>query len=44
MSMSSLWHMKGYAESQVIDAVGQRLDQRRAFARIVAQLYWSEAV
>jgi len=37
-----LYHIKGYAEQQVIHAVQQRGDQRQAQARVIAQLYLAE--
>lgn len=34
--------IKGTAELRVIDAMWARWDQQAAYARTVAQLYWSE--
>jgi hypothetical protein len=43
MMGDQLYHLKGYGEWLVIQAVRQRWDQRQALARTVAQRYHPEA-
>ena len=41
--MGMHYHIKGYGEQRVINAVMQRFDQRQAWARLIAALYWAES-
>ena len=36
-------HIKGLAEQRAVDALWARRDQRTAYARTVALLFWSDA-